>query len=53
MSDEARNVELLRKAYDAWSQDAAAPARITGWSICAEQIAFGSLAHGPAGFAPT
>ena len=47
MSDEVRNVELLRKAYGEWSNNRGASA--DHWlEICAERIAFGSLAHGPA-----
>lgn len=47
MSEEARNVELLRKAYGRWSESRGASA--DEWlAICADRIAFGSLAHGPA-----
>jgi ketosteroid isomerase-like protein len=46
MSEELRNVELLRKAYGVWSETRGA--RSDHWlEICADQIAFGSLAHGP------
>ena len=47
MADEARNVELLRKAYGVWSESRGG--RSDHWlEICADQIAFGSLAQGPA-----
>jgi len=50
MSDEVRNVELLRKAYSVWSKTRGASHQ--HWmEICAEKIAFGSLAHGPPGSA--
>ena len=50
MSDEVRNVELLRKAYSVWSKTRGASHE--HWmEICAEKIAFGSLAHGPPGSA--
>ena len=50
MSDEARNVELLKKAYEQWSDSRGASA--DSWlEICADQIAFGSLANGPPGSA--
>ena len=46
MSEETRNVELLRKAYGVWSETRGA--RSDQWlEICADRIAFGSLAHGP------
>lgn len=50
MSEEARNVEMLRKAYAVWS--ATRGANSDHWmEICADRIAFGSLAHGPPGSA--
>ena len=50
MSDEARNVEQLRKAYGVWSNTRGASS--DHWlEICAENIAFGSLANGPPGSA--
>ena len=50
MSDEARNVELLRKAYGTWGTSRGASA--DHWlEICADKIAFGSLANGPPGSA--
>ena len=50
MSDEVRNVELLKKAYEQWSDSRGASA--DQWlEICADQIAFGSLAKGPPGSA--
>ena len=50
MSDEVRNVELLRKAYSVWSKTRGASHQ--HWmELCAEKIAFGSLAHGPPGSA--
>lgn len=46
MSEEARNVELLRKAYGLWSETRGNSS--DHWlEICAERIAFGSIAHGP------
>jgi ketosteroid isomerase-like protein len=46
MADEQRNVELLRKAYGVWSETRGATP--DHWlDICAENIAFGSLAQGP------
>lgn len=46
MSEEVRNVELLRKSYGVWSKTRGATC--DHWlEICAEKIAFGSLAHGP------
>jgi len=45
MSDEARNVEILKAAYERWSRSRGASA--DEWlKICADNIAFGSLAHG-------
>ena len=50
MSDEARNVEQLRKAYGVCSNTRGASS--DHWlEICAENIAFGSLANGPPGSA--
>ena len=46
MSEEARNVELLRKAYGLWSETRGGSS--DHWlEICADRIAFGSIAHGP------
>jgi ketosteroid isomerase-like protein len=49
MADEARNVELLKQAYRRWSESRGAS--VDEWlKICADNIAFGSLAQGtPAG----
>ena len=48
MSEEVRNVELLRKAYACWSETRGESCN--QWlDICADRIAFGSLANGPAG----
>jgi len=47
MSDEARNVETLKAAYDKWAQSKGGS--VDHWmSICDENIAFGSLAQGTA-----
>jgi ketosteroid isomerase-like protein len=47
MSDESRNVEILREAYRRWSDSKGASA--DEWmKICADNIAFGSLAQGAA-----
>jgi ketosteroid isomerase-like protein len=47
MAEEVRNVELLRKAYGLWSETRGGSS--DHWlEICADRIAFGSLAHGPA-----
>jgi ketosteroid isomerase-like protein len=47
MSDEARNVEILKQAYKRWSESKGASA--DDWlKICADNIAFGSLAQGAA-----
>jgi hypothetical protein len=48
MSEEARNVELLRKAYSRWSETRGGSS-VHWLEICADQIAFGSLAQGPPG----
>jgi ketosteroid isomerase-like protein len=48
MSDEARNVELLKQAYSCWRDTRGQSC--TQWiDICADRIAFGSLANGPPG----
>jgi uncharacterized protein len=48
MADEARNVEALKQAYRRWSDSRGASA--DEWlSLCADKIAFGSLAQGPEG----
>jgi ketosteroid isomerase-like protein len=45
MADEASNVELLKSAYQSWSDSRGASP--DGWlKICADNIAFGSLAQG-------
>ena len=45
MSEESRNVELLEHAYRRWSETRGGSA--DEWlAICAERMAFGSLAHG-------
>jgi ketosteroid isomerase-like protein len=47
MSDEARNVEILQQAYKRWSDSRGGSAE--DWlKICADDIAFGSLAQGTA-----
>ncbi len=47
MSEESRNVELLEHAYRRWSETRGGSA--DEWlAICAERMAFGSLAHGTA-----
>jgi hypothetical protein len=47
MGDEARNVEILKVAYDRWSQSKGGS--VDEWmKVCAENIAFGSLAQGAA-----
>lgn len=48
MAEEARNVELLRKAYGVWSKTRGA-SHDHWMEICSERIAFGSLAQGPVG----
>ncbi|MBM3530644.1 MAG: nuclear transport factor 2 family protein [Alphaproteobacteria bacterium] len=48
MTDEARNVAILKQAYARWSDTLGASA--DEWlAICADDIAFGSLAQGPEG----
>ncbi len=48
MSDASHNVELLKKAYGNWAKTKGGCA--DDWlGLCAENIAFGSLAQGPAG----
>ncbi len=45
MSVETQNVEILKRAYRRWSESRGASA--DDWlAICADQIAFGSLAQG-------
>ena len=45
MSDEARNVEILKHAYKRWSDTLGES--VDDWmKICADNIAFGSLAQG-------
>ena len=45
MSDEARNVEVLRHAYRRWSDTRGGS--VDDWmKICADEIAFGSIAQG-------
>ena len=47
MSDEARNVEILKQAYKRWSDSRGGSA--DDWlKICADNIAFGSIAQGAA-----
>jgi ketosteroid isomerase-like protein len=47
MADEADNVEILKSAYQSWSDTRGASAE--GWlKICDDNIAFGSLAQGSA-----
>ena len=47
MSDEARNVEILKAAYRRWSETKGAS--VDDWmDVCADNIAFGSLAQGTA-----
>jgi ketosteroid isomerase-like protein len=47
MGDEARNVEILKAAYDRWSQSKGAS--VDDWmKVCAPNISFGSLAQGAA-----
>ena len=47
MSDEARNVEILKAAYTRWSDTKGES--VDDWQkICADDIEFGSLAHGAA-----
>ena len=48
MSDAVRNVEILKEAYRRWSESRGGSA--DDWlKICADDIAFGSLAQGPRG----
>ena len=48
MSDEARNVEILKAAYRRWSETLGGSG--DEWlKICAETIQFGSIAQGPEG----
>lgn len=47
MSGEARNVEILKSAYQRWSETKGGS--VDDWmNICADNIAFGSLAQGAA-----
>lgn len=47
MGDEARNVEILKVAYDSWSKSKGGS--VDEWmKVCAANIAFGSLAQGAA-----
>ena len=47
MADEARNVEILKAAYKSWSDTKGGS--VDDWmKICADNIAFGSLAQGAA-----
>jgi ketosteroid isomerase-like protein len=47
MSDETRNVEILKQAYRRWSETKGASA--DEWmKVCADDIAFGSIAQGRA-----
>src|ERR1700759_732693 len=48
MSDEERNVTLLKQAYKTWNDTKGGS--VDEWmNICADNIKFGSLAQGPAG----
>ena len=48
MSEEDRNVAILKKAYGRWSDTLGGS--VDDWlAICSEQISFGSLAQGPQG----
>jgi ketosteroid isomerase-like protein len=48
MSDEARNVALLKQAYKSWNDSKGGS--VDEWmKICADNITFGSLAQGPSG----
>jgi ketosteroid isomerase-like protein len=47
MSDEARNVDLLKQAYARW-HDSKGDSADEWLKICADKIAFGSLAQGQA-----
>ena len=47
MSDETQNVEILKQAYGRWSESRGSSA--DDWmKICADKIAFGSIAQGNA-----
>ena len=47
MADEARNVEILKGAYKSWSDSKGGS--VDAWlNVCADNIAFGSLAQGAA-----
>lgn len=47
MSEESHNVELLKHAYSRWSETRGGS--VDDWlAICADRMAFGSLAHGAA-----
>ena len=48
MGDEARNVEILKHAYKRW-HDTLGNSAEEWLEICADQIAFGSIAQGPQG----
>ena len=48
MSEETRNVEMLKRAYQRWSDTLGGTA--DEWlQICADTITFGSMAQGPEG----
>lgn len=48
MADEARNVDILKRAYKRWSDTLGASG--DEWlQICADNIQFGSIAQGPPG----
>lgn len=48
MSDEDRNVAILKHAYGRWSESLGTS--VDDWlSICSDKISFGSLAQGPEG----
>jgi uncharacterized protein len=48
MSDEERNVAILKQAYKSWGETLGAS--VDAWmKICSEKIEFGSLAQAPAG----
>jgi hypothetical protein len=47
MADEAKNVEILKGAYKSWSDSKGGS--VDAWlNVCADNIAFGSLAQGAA-----
>jgi ketosteroid isomerase-like protein len=48
MEDEARNVQTLERAYKLW-HDTLGGSADEWMKICADQIAFGSIAQGPDG----